>query len=60
MTGIRIVPRERYGAPFVELRTREFLCSDRGAMFSCCALVQVKPGEALGLARTNPHRGGSK
>ena len=37
MTVIRYVPRERYEVPFMGLRTREFLCSNRGALF--CATL---------------------
>jgi hypothetical protein len=60
MTDIRYLSRERQGVLLPELRAREFPCSDRGAVFSCCALVKSSPGDVLGLDLTNPHRGGSK
>ncbi len=60
MKEIRYLPRKWQGVPSTEPRVREFLCSDRGAVFSCCASVRSSPGDVLGLDRTDPHRGGSK
>lgn len=60
MIEIRHLPREWQGVLFWGPWMQEFLHSTRGAVFSCCALVRASPGDVLGLARTNPHRGGSK
>lgn len=60
MREIRYLPREWQGVSSAKPRVREFLYSDRGADFSCCASVRSSPGDVLGLDRTDPHRGGSK
>lgn len=60
MTGISHAPRERRWAFTAKLRVREFLYSTCGALFSCCAAVQLSPGEVLGRFALIPTGVGSK
>lgn len=41
MTGISHAPRKRCWAFIAKLRVREFPCPICGALFSCCAAVQL-------------------
>jgi hypothetical protein len=60
MTGISHVPRKRRWAFIAKLRVQDSLYPIRGALFSCCAAVQILTGGDLVRFAPIPTRVGSK